>query len=180
MQLLDGALLDGALLDGELLDGALLDGALFDDALLDDALLDDALLDGALLDDDHPLDGGALMDCGLWVYWTDSKAASRAGCSGLPMVDSMLHMSVDTTPQQIGQRLDDERRTGRLDVQTGLAVGGQTDEQRWLTLGDYMRRRDWQEMTRITRFDLTNGRTEVQACEQTGGLVGAQVRWQTQ
>ncbi len=46
--------------------------------------------------------------------------------------------------------------------------------------GDYMRRRDWQEMTRITRFDLTDGRTEVQACEQTGGLVGAQVRWQTQ
>jgi hypothetical protein len=58
---------------------------------------DDARLDSALLDDDRPLDGGALMGCGLWVYWTDSKAASRAGCLELPMADSMLHMSVDTT-----------------------------------------------------------------------------------
>ena len=109
------------------------------------------------------------MGCGLWIYWTDSKAASRAGCSELPMADSMLHMSVDTTPQQIGQRLDDKRRIGLLGIQTGLAEGGQTDEQQWQTRDDSIRRRDWHEMTRVNSI---NGRTEVQAREQTGGLVG--------
>jgi hypothetical protein len=63
------------------------------------------------------------------------------------MADSMLHMSVDTTPQQIGQRLDDERRTGLLGTQTRLPARGQIDEQQWLTRGDSTRRRDWHEMT---------------------------------
>jgi hypothetical protein len=48
----------------------------------------------------------------------------------------MLHMSVDTTPQQIGQRLDDERRKGLLGTQTRIPAGGQIGEQQWLTLGE--------------------------------------------